>query len=440
MLIDPYYDTDIIPINDNLYVYLNGTRRFVGGTNYEAPNGGTNGRSNIANETDGWYIPGGVTITGFRQGINVLDIIAEERARWGGMGYLVLRLGPRGLSPDGRIVAPSDGTTIGPSTLMITAEAWDRSGSGLKQVEFDVFYDGVWHNAGVDQTSPYQTTWQTPNQLHSQLLRFAVHVLDNSGNKAMYAGGARTVNYIESIDNSGTSENWVPFRTYLNQRSLTPEGDSKCSVASMAMIFAMNGVISADYNSLRDKANEMYPRVLVNGTAYVNKMTEELTRQGVSASFSPGPIDQGQGWQTIRQEIDAGRPVIVRTTHGVVTSQGHFIVAVGYREVNETRQIIAYDPFGKWNGTCCIDNYDTNSTDPESRKGRWVYYDFNRVFGATNWLITARPSNQGARLIRDANASLTSPDSTSDEPETIGTYIGVKTGVSRQVFLPLIKR
>lgn len=95
VLFDPFYDTDLIPINDNLYVYLNGVLVFIGGTNYGALNSGMNGTSQIANETDGWYIPNGITLTGFQAGINTVDIIVEERARWGGIGYLMLRFGPR---------------------------------------------------------------------------------------------------------------------------------------------------------------------------------------------------------------------------------------------------------------------------------------------------------------------------------------------------------
>jgi murein DD-endopeptidase MepM/ murein hydrolase activator NlpD len=95
VLFDPFYDTDLIPINDNLYVYLNGVLVFTGGTNYGALNGGMNGTSQIANEADGWYIPNGITLTGFQAGTNTVDIVVEERATWGGIGYLMLRFGPR---------------------------------------------------------------------------------------------------------------------------------------------------------------------------------------------------------------------------------------------------------------------------------------------------------------------------------------------------------
>jgi len=95
VLFDPFYDTDLIPINDNLYVYLNGVPIFTGGTNYGASNGGFGGTSQVANEADGWYIPNGITLIGFQAGLNTVDIIVEERAAWDGLGYLMLRFGPR---------------------------------------------------------------------------------------------------------------------------------------------------------------------------------------------------------------------------------------------------------------------------------------------------------------------------------------------------------
>lgn len=88
VLYDPYYSTDVVPINDNLYVYVNGVLKFTGGTNYPG----------IANgnfpETDGWYIPGGIVLDGFQTGQNVIDILTEERNAWGGLGYLTLRFIP----------------------------------------------------------------------------------------------------------------------------------------------------------------------------------------------------------------------------------------------------------------------------------------------------------------------------------------------------------
>ena len=100
ILYDPCYSQDIVPINDNLYVYVNGVQKFIGGTNYGAAGGGFGG------ETDGWYIPSGIQLDGFQPGSNVIDVITEERAEWGGLGYLALRFGDRPAGPDGSCGPP----------------------------------------------------------------------------------------------------------------------------------------------------------------------------------------------------------------------------------------------------------------------------------------------------------------------------------------------
>jgi hypothetical protein len=306
----------------------------------------------------------------------------------------------------------------------------------VKQVEFYVLYDGIWHSAGVVASSPYEVIWETPPKLRSQQLRFGITVVDNVGNAAVNAGGIRRVNFVESLDTSGTNENWLPTRAYLNQRSL-PSGWEKCSVASMAMVLAMNSIIASDYATMAAKANDMFPRVLEGGAVWVNLMRDELIHQGVMSDYHDVSTDAG--WAIIKQEVDAGRPVIIRTQHGVVTAAGHFFTAVGYRESNATREVIAYDPYGRWLGTCCQNNYDVNSTDANSRKGQWVYYDFDRVFGSSNYLITARPKTSS--LMRKLTSIPSSPpDVVSDEPMNIDTYAGVNIRIGESIFLPLIRK
>ena len=234
-----------------------------------------------------------------------------------------------------------------------------------------------------------------------------------------------------------TNENWVPAnqRAYLNQRSL-PDGWQKCSVASMAMVLAMNSLVGSDYSPMSAKANEMFPKVLINGTAYVWKMRNELRNQGAVADYHHDSVVQG--WSRIRQEVDAGRPVIVRTVHGVLTRAGHIIVAVGYRESGSSHQIIAYDPFGRWLGTCCTNNYDLNTRDANSRKGQWVSYDFDLAFGSCNGLLTGSPAASEINLAGTTATPTTRPDLVSDEPENIGTYWGVNIQGEERVFLPLV--
>ncbi len=102
ILFSPFYTAhgDIIPINDNVYVYLNGT--FIGrkGTSYGATNLGVQGTAPFANETDGWFQNGsfgGASVSALQPGLNTVDFVAEEYCgREGsggnGMGRLDLKL------------------------------------------------------------------------------------------------------------------------------------------------------------------------------------------------------------------------------------------------------------------------------------------------------------------------------------------------------------
>jgi hypothetical protein len=98
--------TSGIPINDNVYIFVNGEDNllFWGGTRVYtgeiSPNIflGVTGRAAARGatepkETDRWYIPGTIPdVTGFVSGSNSIDIFTEENERWGGMGRLVLEL------------------------------------------------------------------------------------------------------------------------------------------------------------------------------------------------------------------------------------------------------------------------------------------------------------------------------------------------------------
>jgi hypothetical protein len=97
VLFSPYYTEqgDIIPINDNVYVFLNGTLIGQNGGRYGASNAGTNGTAPFANETDGWYQDGSfgpAAVDALQPGTNVLDLIGEEQCKWGGIGRLELKL------------------------------------------------------------------------------------------------------------------------------------------------------------------------------------------------------------------------------------------------------------------------------------------------------------------------------------------------------------
>lgn len=103
-----------IPINDNLYVFLNEHLQFWGGTivgeplaTYDKVFQGMPGVPVLSHPTDGmgvggWYIPvsdlTAVSPSALMTGPNVLDVFAEEFRQWGGMTELVLTLDALDLS------------------------------------------------------------------------------------------------------------------------------------------------------------------------------------------------------------------------------------------------------------------------------------------------------------------------------------------------------
>jgi hypothetical protein len=103
ILYSPYYTQygNLVPINDNIYLYINGNFAGKIGTSYGGWNLGFVGTAPYANETDGWLANGdfGSGPAGFlRKGTNQMDIVAEEYCYWGGMGYLELKLVVGGLA------------------------------------------------------------------------------------------------------------------------------------------------------------------------------------------------------------------------------------------------------------------------------------------------------------------------------------------------------
>jgi len=96
--------TNGIPINDNIYIFLNGSDNLIfwGGTRVtlgQIPNTflGVTGHvallGTVEPEETVWYIPCTIPgVTGFVSGGNFIDIFTEENERWGGMGKLILEL------------------------------------------------------------------------------------------------------------------------------------------------------------------------------------------------------------------------------------------------------------------------------------------------------------------------------------------------------------
>jgi hypothetical protein len=103
-----------IPINDNLYVFVNQSLQFWGGTimgeplaTYDKVFQGMPGVSVVGHPTDGmgtggWYIPvsdlTAVSPSAITSGANVLDVFVEQFRQWGGMTELELTLDALDLS------------------------------------------------------------------------------------------------------------------------------------------------------------------------------------------------------------------------------------------------------------------------------------------------------------------------------------------------------
>ena len=106
-----YEDDDVIPINDNVYIFLNEDLQFWGGTRVQGAAGtlttfqdmdgvpgiwiSNKAQQGVLDITDGWYIPGtfpNLETASFSAGENNLDVFTEENQTGGGMAKLELTL------------------------------------------------------------------------------------------------------------------------------------------------------------------------------------------------------------------------------------------------------------------------------------------------------------------------------------------------------------
>jgi hypothetical protein len=345
----------------------------------------------------------------------------------------------------GNITSPADNYSTGPASIPINATAQYPGGASINRVEFYVKHDGIWSSLGNDTANPYTSVWETPSNLLTQqvLLRIDVVGIDiyNQIQRASYAGGVRRINYRQGMNNPDIVENWVPNRFYLNQRSLTPEGDSKCNVSSIAMVMAMDGYINGDYLTMVNKANELAPILLPNPD--VNKECTAL-RRGIPSAYCSGAVNQTDAWIYTKNLVDLQHPVIIDTRPGVATRYGHYIVAVGYKEEAGRHYIIAYDPFGEWKGSY-EEWYYNKSNDPASHIGKWVYYEFEEFTGDTVYLFaTVSPQCTGNPPICTSSANTLSviptsnPDEMSDEAHNGGIFTGQELIIKH--YLPMLQK
>lgn len=299
------------------------------------------------------------------------------------------------VAPTGQIQRPSPGETITTTGVEYSATAQDNvGGSGVSRVEFYTKYNGKWHLVGQDTSEPHSVFWKPPDELLTQSLVFSIFVYDSAGNVTRDAGGQRTASFLAT-----QYEAWIVNRAYLNQLALGDSGWEMCSMASIAMVLASARIIESDFESLAAAANAAYASGLrapglAQVAAYLNKPGIGMSAEVIDDD------DLDVQWRTIRQEIGAGRPVILNAPPsergGKLTGSGHYIVVVGYAGTPDPnqRRIIAYDPYGQWLGV--INTYDRNSKGhdvPAALKGRWVYYDLDAL--GTVHTITAKKTATG---------------------------------------------
>lgn len=364
--------------------------------------------------------------------------------------------------PTGNITNPQNQQEFGPDdSLIFSANAYDNpGGSGVNKVHFWVSYSapyiGDWHLAGTDDSYPYQINWSFPENLRSQIMEIAIHVEDNAGNYCIDPSptgnytcndpqSKRTFIYLESKNNEDIQENWIPkdLRFYLNQRSLS-DGDQKCGAASGAMMLAMTNKIEGSYTSMSETANEIYDDVIdcgLTASCYVPIFTDR------GLDIEEKLYSKNDGWDEIKDEIDNGRPVILLSSK--FTKAGHYVIVVGYRQegnIFPDRELIIYDPFGKWKGHLGVENYDANEIDENSFKGRWVYYDLDEIWHSgflwdtkRTYLIITKPTQsvQMGSSNEAFSVPSTQPDILSTEPENLVTYEGIAAYLL-EIYLPLI--
>lgn len=341
--------------------------------------------------------------------------------------------------PAGRIISPKNGSvhSMAQEDMVISADASDNSGgSGIKEVEFNVLYNGSWKNIGTDDQAPYEITWTIPSDLASQSIAIHIHITDHAGNTSF---GHDTVQRL-SIDDLRSK--WVANRAYLNQLALGIYGDRMCSMASIAMVRAQAGLIQNTFESLKTEAENVW-NTGMRGPG-VGGVKNYLNRNGMKATVI-WTQDKDAHWIQITQEIDAGRALILNSQPaefgGKLTAEGHYVVVVGYRNASSKfdRQLIVYDPYGHWTGITSRYTRSVNKASPDppdGTMGRWVFYNFNDL--GTIYSVKAE------RVAMSSVAEVTvSPPDEIFKPlqEEVVTYLGVKQEqyVSR-IYLPLLNR
>ncbi|MEI7885073.1 MAG: InlB B-repeat-containing protein [Clostridia bacterium] len=110
--------SSIIPINDNLYVYLNGARVINGGTSYSAP------KDSAYAHSDQWYMTSTLNYaSALHNGTNTLEAFTEEYNTGGGMSELIMEIETSPIYYTATYYTDCDEETVFTSQSGITAGA-----------------------------------------------------------------------------------------------------------------------------------------------------------------------------------------------------------------------------------------------------------------------------------------------------------------------------
>jgi hypothetical protein len=183
----------------------------------------------------------------------------------------------------------------------------------------------------------------------------------------------------EHIQGSQTTRLNVPYFCQMHNVRFRPS--ATCSNTALAMVLAFYGKTSlTGRGTLADQIFERHG--ILNS---VDLIRSGALKEGLQARVHiPGSFD------TIKREIDAGRPVIVGGDF--VGRVGHFVVVVGY----DKEGFLVHDPYGKWDQSTVspFDGYRSNLCN-NGFSGKDRHYSYTAMRKAAGnlgfYLVTIRP-------------------------------------------------
>lgn len=336
-----------------------------------------------------------------------------------------------------RLTSPVDNARTGAGSVTLAVQARSNIAASVAQVQFLAQYNGAWQPIGSDTSAPFELTWQIPAALRSQQIPIAATIIDSDGTSYPFLTTANRLNYIESLTASDVRENWLPNRVYLNQRDLQNDGDDRCAAAAIPMLLAMQGAIdSSDLVAQINLGNALYPQLRNRQNLVSTRQIARIFNNDYALVARGSEPTPAAAWELIRSAIDAREPVLLQIAAGTMAQSNHCLVVVGYREQGSVREVIVYDPQGRWLGTCCNNNYASNTTTYRSQVGVWRHYDFAAIYTPGSSLITTR-QRERAPL---AAVPIANPDPISVVPGLTRTYAGAPIVTEYETLLPSIVR